>query len=530
MLGRAVPAAEDGAPPGDRTAANREARARAWFGPPVWPPLEKVELTLQHWAKKHPRLMRLEVVGRSTQGRNLYVIRLTNPDRDEGDKEHALVTALHSGLERSGSNTVLSIIEWLLSGDPAANEILQRQVVVCLPIPDPDRYVEGKVSPVYGNWALDGPRDPDRSPEAMAVKKVMDQYQPEVHADIHGTSLAFARYIMFESSGSSYSNLSLRPYHREIIQLMDEAALAEGYPCDTAESDAERVFWGPGLEQMKSKLWLGRPNVYAAIYGYYHYHTIVSASEVAWERSGLLRHRRLLEIGNATWPGEFYRGYPTRIVMGNTHAMVTAYGQTAMARRRSRVELWNKLHRMTFGILDPVVEGKAMCVCATSPQSAAKWLAARTLKAAVNGLRGHPRISAEALTRFTEGWPAGQNGPEPLLALQIGGADAGMAAGKLTSATQQGGDGPIQNGLCLRLRLPYPKARILDLRLNGHPESPSEIEGYTTWTARGCTFLQINIAPSRLRTDDLFFVTCQYDPCEKRGHWDTWRSIEGNPH
>ena len=61
---------------------------------------------------------------------------------------------------------------------------------------------------------------------------------------------------------------------------------------------------------MQSKLWLGRPNVYAAIYCYHHYHTLVSASEVGWERSGLLRHRRLLEIGNETWPGEYYRGYP----------------------------------------------------------------------------------------------------------------------------------------------------------------------------------------------------------------------------
>ncbi|MFA5191599.1 MAG: M14 family zinc carboxypeptidase [Verrucomicrobiia bacterium] len=498
--------------------------ARAWFGPPVWPPLEKVEAVLRDWAKKHPRLMRLDDIGRSVQGRTLYAIRLTDSNRDEGDKEHALVTALHSGLERSGSNTVLSIIEWLLSGESAANEILRRQVVVCLPIPDPDRYVAGTVSPVYGAWTLDGPRDPDRSPEAMAVKKMMDLYQPEVHADIHGTNLEFARYVMIENSGASYSNLALRPYHREIIRQMDEAALAEGYPSDLTESDAERLYWGPGLEPMKSKLWVGRPNVYAAIYCYYHYHTLVSASEVAWERSGVLRHRRLLEIGNETWPGEHYAGYPTRVVMANTHSMVTAYGQTASARRRSRVELWNKLHQMTFGILDPVVEGKMMCVCATSSAATGKWLKDRSLKGMISGLRSHSGMNAEAIAQFSEGWPAGQNSPEPFLALQTGASDTkGTPAGKTSPVKQD--DGPIQNGLCLRIRLPYRKARLIDLRVNGYPVSPSETDGFATWTARGCAYCQINVAPSRLRTHDLFVVTCQYDPCEKRGHWDTWRSL-----
>jgi hypothetical protein len=276
--------------PGSESAENTtstpgQARSRECFGPPVWPPFDKVEAVLKHWSHKHPDLMQLEKPGRSPQGRALYVIRLTDPKSDDADKEHSLVTALHSGLERSGSNTVLAIIEWLLSQEPAAREILRRQVVVCLPIPDPDRYVAGTVSPVYGAWTVDGPRDPEHSPEAMVVKKAMDQHQPEVHADIHGTNLAFARYIMFESSGASYSNLALRPYHRDVMRQMDEAALAEGYPSDTLEADGERLFWGPGVEHMQSKLWLGRPNVYAAIYCYHHYHTLVSASEVCWERS-----------------------------------------------------------------------------------------------------------------------------------------------------------------------------------------------------------------------------------------------------
>ncbi len=512
---------------GPARAAEEKDAAGDWAGPPVWPPFEKVEAVLKHWAAAHADRLRLDVLGRSAQGRALYAVRLTDPTTDDADKEHALITALHAGLERSGSNTVLSIIEWLLSDEPVAREILRRQVVVALPIPAPDQYEAGQWTSVYNAWTLEGPRDPERSPEAVAVQRVMDQYQPEVHADIHGTNLNFARYIMFENSGASYSNVALRPYHRDIIRQMDEAALAEGYGSDTAESDAERVFWGPDVDQMRSKTWLGRARVYAAIYCYDRYHTLVSASEVGWERSGVLRHRRLLQIGNETWPGEYAPGYPTRVVMSNTHAQLTAYGATATARRSSRVELWNKLPQLTLGIVDPVVEGRATCACATSPAAARQWLSGRSLAAVVEALRSHPRVNALPIAEFAAGWPAGQNSPDAYLALQSGATDQGTSPidgpGAVGPAV---GPSPIENGLCLRLRLPYSKARILDLRLNGHPVPESTADGFVEWSARGCRFIQINLPPTRLRTDDLFLVTCRYDPGEKRTHWDTWRRLE----
>jgi hypothetical protein len=196
--------------------------------------------------------------------------------------------------------------------------------------------------------------------------------------------------------------------------------------------------------------------------------------------------------------------------------MVTAYGQTASMRGRSRVERWNKLSQITLGLLDPVVEGRAVGVCATSTSAAKKWLSAPSLKAVVSALGGHPGMNAEAIARFVEGWPGGQNNPEAFFALEGGGGTA-----------EPGEESPILHGLCLRLRLPYRKAKVLDLRVNGHPIAVSETDGSTTWIARGCTLVQINPSPSRLRTDDLFLVTCQYDPGETRGHWDSWRTIAG---
>ena len=159
-----------------------------------------------------------------------------------------LVTALHSGVERSGTLAVFHLMEWLLSADSLAREILRKQLIVCMPVPNPDCYLQGEHGNVYSEWTLDGPRDPASMPEAVAVQHVMDELQPEVDADLHGTALSFDKYIMVENSGAAYSNLSSRCYHREVIRQMDEAALAEGYPSDFQESDAERLFWGLDLD------------------------------------------------------------------------------------------------------------------------------------------------------------------------------------------------------------------------------------------------------------------------------------------
>ena len=88
--------------------------------PPLWPPYEKVESQLQNWHQKHAAVMKLDVVAKTAQGRAVYAARLTDPAVDDTDKEHVLVTTLHSGIERSGTTAVLRIMQWLLSQDRLA--------------------------------------------------------------------------------------------------------------------------------------------------------------------------------------------------------------------------------------------------------------------------------------------------------------------------------------------------------------------------------------------------------------------------
>ena len=481
------------------------------YGPPIWPRFEELEGILQKWAQKHADLMKLEVRGKSLEGRPVYAVRLTHSDAEDSKKEHALITCLHSGVERSATLAAFYILEWFLSGDPIAANILTRQIVVIMPVPNPDCYEKGEHGWTYTEWNFDGPNHPDKMPEAVAVQQVIDEFQPEVHADIHGLSMDFEKYIMLENSGSAYSNFALRSYHHEIIRQMDAAALEEGYPSDHQESDSERMFWGPELDFMSEKLCVGRPRFYAATYCYYHYHTILSAVEVSWERSAFLRHRRLLQIGNEQWPGEYYPGYPCRIILSNYYHQVVAYGPTAAERRKSRVELWNKVGQLSLGQADPVVEGKILLVAATSPRANQQWCKGKTMKVFTENLVNNPLINEQPIQQFTEAWPSGQNAPDARLHFFEG--NAGIEESS-----------PIEHGLSLRLRIPYLKARVVDLKLNGKPLSHSASDGWLQFNARGYTYIQINIPPDKSKHEDLFVVTCQYHPGEQRSHWQGWLS------
>src|SRR5689334_4087779 len=160
----------------------------------LWPPFEEIETRLKNWVTGRPGLLKLEVHGKTAQGRALYSVHLNDPIAPESDKEHVLITAQHSGIERSGTTTILLLLEWLLSGEPMAREILKRQHIIAMPVVNPDGYMAGShanslgLDP-YTAWDLAGPKEAAKSPEAVAVQMIMDRHQPEVHADVHGIDL-----------------------------------------------------------------------------------------------------------------------------------------------------------------------------------------------------------------------------------------------------------------------------------------------------------------------------------------------------
>jgi len=492
---------------------------------------EEYAETLRFWGERHQDILTVESVGASAEGMKIHLLAITDKSIPNTDKQVCLITALHGGPERSGTTTVLHLAEWLLGDTPDAAETRRKQIILLMPIVNPyaffvtDRFGNAHgIDPYTGggpkNWDLKTMtyKAINKSPEIRAFLSVVDRYKPEVHVDLHGIGLQeyspdklgdrlmYKGQTMFEVTGSAYSNYALRPWDWRVTEAMVAAGRAAGYGSDRFEADAQQGFWGPDMQPIADRLWVGRPRFYTAQYGYAKYHTMVSAFEVGWEESGVARLKGLLQIGNAVWDGEPVAGYPVDHVRSFCGHFVVAWGTTAEDRRRSRVELWNRQGGLTLAMLYPQTDARDTFVCAITPE-ASKLLDADKAKCVTN-LKGVPGIRVDAIKAFVEA------GPE----LKLHVARAGR-----TSTT---GGGPIQHGMALRLRIPYRNPQLLDLRLNGHMIPESRSDGFHQWYADGYTQVQINIPPKKTRTSDLYIVTCAYKPDVRRTYgWKPPREV-----
>jgi len=492
---------------------------------------EEYEETLRFWAEKHPGILSVEQVGTSTGGMAIHLLAITDKSVPDVDKQVALVPCLHGGPERSGTSTALSLAEWLLGDSPGAAETRRKQIVLVMPIVNPEAYFETDrfgnahgIDPYTGggagNWDLATMTYKllDKAPEIRAFLSVVDRYQPEVIADLHGIGLQeyapdrlgdrrmYQGQTMFEITGSAYSNYALRPWDWRVIEAMVAAGCEAGYPSDRFEADGQRAFWGPAIQPLAGRLWRGRPNFYTAQYAYVRYHTMLMAFEIGWEESGVARLQGLLRIGNNVWETEGVPGYPVNRVKPFVGHFVTAYGRTAQARRRSRVELWEQQERFHQAMLYPQTDGRDSFVVAVNDE-AAKLLDADKGRFLEN-LEGRPGFDVDAIRAFVD------VGPEDKLYVERGSSASGTETR------------PIEHGLALRLRLPYRNPDLADLRLNGRPLAESPTDGYRRWFANGYTQVEINVPPEATKSTGLFVVTCAYVPDVKRSYgWTPPREV-----
>ncbi len=487
--------------------------------------LKQYNATLKYWQKKHPEILSVERIGVSASGMKIHLLKITDPDVPDADKQVALITSLHGGPERSGTNTILHLTEWLLGQSDQAKQTRRHQIVLLVPIINPeaffitDRFLNvNKIDPYTGggitNWDLKSMsyRKLDEAPEIKAILQVIDRFQPEIHADMHGTGLQefsdeqlgdhtqYQGNTMFEVSGSAYSNYALRPWDWRVTEAIIAAGIEAGYGSDRFEADAQRGYWGPGMNPIAKKLWVGRPNFYTAQYGYMKYHTMISAFEVGWEESGLARIKGLLNIGNRRWQNEPYKGYPVNRIASFVGHYVMASGDNAEKRRASRVELWNNQHRFSQAILYPQTDGRETYIVATN-QAAGELL--NSDKAVfLDNIQHISGMNHQAVKAFFD------FGPEIKLAVSAGEKQTEQKAVSL------------KESIAFRLRIPYRNPKIVDLRLNGHLLKKSVRNGYSSWYANGYTQLQITVDAKKAAETSLYIITCAYLPdVQRKNGW-----------
>ena len=484
--------------------------------------------TLRFWKSTYPQWVTLQSRGISGQNMPVYLLKITDSSVPDTDKQICLITTLHCGPERTGTSGAMAFAEWMLSDDPLAVETRRRQIILLMPVVNPlslfhtDRWRNEHGVEPYVGLGLKGKlwdvktlsiRNPQEAPELMAVLSVVDEYQPEIHADFHGTGLqeyapdqlgtrrTYHGQIMTEITGSAYSNYALRPWDWRVTEAMIEAGNAAGFPSDRFEADAQRTFWGAELAPLGKKLWHGMPMFYSQHYSYAKYHTMVCTQEVAWEQSVVARMKGLLRIGNKVWNDERQPSYPVNRMKHFVGHFVTAYGNTATERRKSRVDLWSKQTKFALGFMYPQTDGRESLICATTA-AAKRTVAAENFRELQIRLLDRFNDDAQNIRRFIDA------GPEFKLAMGTPGSQL--------SAAIEADDVKIENGISFRLRLQYRKPTHIEVQLNGQVLKRSDTDGYESWFADGYTQVHVNVPPEKASKTELYFITCSYQPDEVR--------------
>lgn len=298
---------------------------------------------------------------------------LTDFSVDSSEKQNVLFTAMHSGIEYSGTNTLINLIERLLDGSDSSLNFLRNYRIMVVPIVNPYSYEKGGLEnqhrtefssdPYSDPWSVDGVADPSLNVEAYAIQTLIDELQPELFIDCHG--VFFKGQHMIENTGVSVHGMS-RP-HNELFPLMiNKAARELGYHCEYLELRQKSLPVIPGLAGRKYQTCSQKIN--ACVYAYHNYHTLAMVMEIGFEESGIARLICALELGLIRWEGEANPGYPVNRVFGEGLEGLHPFSSKMKSRRKERVRLWNYIDKYSYGVLFPQIPGRetyAIICCKT---------------------------------------------------------------------------------------------------------------------------------------------------------------------
>lgn len=444
-----------------------------------YPSLPELESFLKELKSRNTDLVTLEEAGHSVMGQPIWLLTVTEHEVSDEDKQHVLMVGQEHGQERCASLALLELARWLVS--PAAAEIRRKQRIGLMPVVNPDSWEDLRFNNVndvnlYADYSLE---DEPTQPESQAVARVLARLQPELFCSLHGTEYGW-KYRMGESNGFSWTTSQFdRAHSRLFIEEVNRAAESAGFPQDRGEEEAERILpWLPG--NIHHSYYSGQ-RITSCVHAYHRYHTLGNTMEVHHPLSGLIRCKRMLELGDQPWRTEAVAGYPVRTMFQQDETFVVAYGQTAAERRASRIELWAHTNQFVVarGVNEPV--GMALTAFSLNPDDYDRWRALE-IDTFLHHYGEELGVDLSELRARCQRYPRFQS----LRCDQIRPEGNAQSRPILRVASQ---------GLALRLRLPS-QSTVQRVWIDGRPLEPSPRDGYESWrTTNGHTMLQVNIPP-----------------------------------
>jgi carboxypeptidase D len=122
-------------------------------GPDAWPTYQQFVTRMQNLADAHPDLVRMISIGQSVQGRDLWLLKISDqPDAEEDEPEFKYSSTMH-GNEPIGTEMTLRLAELLVNNygvDPNLTMLVNEMEIWLCPLHNPDGYVAGSRYNAHG--------------------------------------------------------------------------------------------------------------------------------------------------------------------------------------------------------------------------------------------------------------------------------------------------------------------------------------------------------------------------------------------
>lgn len=452
-------------------------------------PIEELVQYMTRWEESAPDIVHLEIIGKSGSHPILAAF-FTDPAYKDEEKEIALITAQHSGMEITGMNTVLSLGNYLASGASEAREILRKQLVVLVPCSNPYSYEKQSGDYQFRNefgideyvaLGCEGVKEPEKAPAAVAIQALIDRLCPELLLDFHG--VWFEKQTTVETLGYSAFMMN-RMHDRRFCDEVQQAAADKGYAVFSEDWMQKTI---PSDElclstKYRRRFRSGAKGGVSTVYAYLHYHTLSATAEVSWEESGFIRALKALQLG--------CKGYPVNTIdcpIG--HHSLCVGGDTAARRRENRVRLWQNADKISTGLILPEWIGVAGLLISTSKDRMSRLFAEKSSGVSVDVLL---EMLEHELSMDTTGLKAFfDEHPNQCIALEN---------------LQENSEAMSMSGMCLSIAVPFSDAVPKKVLLNGRTLLPQE---YTTHIVENMFYVNITLPEDY--AFDLAFAIFDYD-------------------
>jgi len=301
---------------------------------------DEIDNRVGQFINKNKDIAYEEIIGKSDEGRDIKAIHITNKTIKIMEKEIVLIIFGRHGDEIGTRVVGLALLDWLASKD--AKKIRDNQHIIIIPVANPD----GCFHNVFGS-----PVNNISELEKNSILQLGEKYIPDIVMDVHSVGMekhginwgGLEAVIIDQSADAGEDQYILRQMAEEMI---NDAAKA-GYPflLHTPKFYQDFKEKADLLSNIAFNNYVNEAlykSFHSLAFGMEVNHFVLQPDDTV--NSGLAIIQSMLNMGNFTFPWEYYPGYPNRILSGDFLCSMKPKGVNANERRKSRKDIWSKRH------------------------------------------------------------------------------------------------------------------------------------------------------------------------------------------